>query len=536
MASSEIEQEANDRLKLAKRQKTYRIREYRECYFYACPTRRRVLVSGAAPAMGPILDADELHTDTPSILVDDFVTELFNTFMPPEQKWCERGPGIGVPKEAFDGVKDQVDKDDRTIFDAMKASNLYAVIPMMATPDLAIAGCGLWIDQPRGYEPIKAMAVPMENIEVNLGPDGEIDDKFVVRYVRNCYVRSVLGAALSAKLDKECPDVAKALDESKGDKFTEITWGYWRLWDNDNVVYQYTVLVGDKLIHQDELVGEGSCPFIFMRFKATADWPWAVGPLMQGLPTVRQCDEWERQIPEAIERYSNSPLSYPDDSFANIPPDGFEPGEAYAVRPGSENAIKRIYDQPPVDPELGDLDRKEHRLRKIFYIDHPEQSGDTPPTLGQWLDELARAQRRIGTPGQPFWREGPRAIFLRFKYLLTKSGAIQKLEDKEGRAIATLPYNPAQRAAEQQEIATAFQCAQALSQMFPEEWRVWIDGKATMKAIIDKMRTSGLLKERSEKDVATALGHIQQLVGQGGLRQRAGAPVPEGAGAPAAAA
>jgi hypothetical protein len=534
MAESNLEEEACNRLKAAKRQKNYRIKEYRECYFLAAPSRDRTLTSGAPPARGPELDYSECYTDLATIAVDDFVTELFNTFMPPEQKWCERGPGIGIPDEVFNSVKDQVAREDDLIFKAMKASNLYAVIPMMATPDLAIAGCGLWIDQSRAYEPIKTMAVPMREIEVNLGPDGEVDDKFIVRYVRNCHVRSVLGKELSGRIPS---DVAVAIDgKDKGDKSTEVTWGYWRLWDReDGVVYRYVVLVGDKLIHQEELVGEGACPFIFMRFKATADWPWAVGPLMQGLPTLRQIDEWERVIPEAIERYVASPLTFPDDSFANIPEDGFEPNGAYAIRTGSENAVKRIYDQPPPDPALGDLDRKEHRLRKIFYIDHPEQSGDTPPTLGQWLDELARAQRRIGTPGQPFWREGPRAIFLRFKYLLAKSGSVNQLEDKEGRAIATLPYNPAQRAAEQQEIATAFQCAQALAQMFPEEWRVWIDGKGTMEAIIEKMRTAELLKMRSEQDVKAALGQITQLLGQGGLRQQAGAPVPEGAGAPAAA-
>src|SRR6266581_354778 len=77
-------------------------------------------------------------------------------------------------------------------------------------------------------------------------------------------------------------------------------------------------------------------------------------------------------------------------------------------------------------------EQKLKKLRKLFYVDLPEQTGDTPPTLGQWLDEMARAQRRIGTPGLPFWREGPAKIFLRFKYLLEKQGAIQpvKVDDK----------------------------------------------------------------------------------------------------------
>ncbi len=234
---------------------------------------------------------------------------------------------------------------------------------------------------------------------------------------------------------------------------------------------------------------------------------------------------------EAVERAVNPAITFPDDSFAQIE-QGIEPGSGYPIRPGTEGAVKRIYDQPSIEPEVYQIDAMEKRLRKLFFVDYPEQSGDTPPTAAQWFDELARAQRRIGTPGMAFWREGPRAIFLRFKFLLEAAGTIKKLMDKEGRAISTQAYNPAQRAAEQQEIATATQCANILAQMFPEEWKIRIDGGETMKMFVDKMRTSGLLKFRDPKAAAAVLQQIQQLTMS---RQAPGAPAaPEAAGAPAA--
>src|SRR4030095_5573346 len=123
------------------------------------------------------------------------------------------------------------------------------------------------------------------------------------------------------------------------------------------------------------------------------------------------------------------PIGFPDDSFAAVE-QGLEPGMAYPIRPGSEGAIKPLYMVPSPEEGAYTYQEKLKELRKLFYVDYPEQTGDTPPTLGQWLDELARMQRRIGTAGYSFWREGPRAIFLRFKYLLEQAGTIKKVQDK----------------------------------------------------------------------------------------------------------
>ena len=87
----------------------------------------------------------------------------------------------------------------------------------------------------------------------------------------------------------------------------------------------------------------------------------------------------------------------------------------------------------------------------------------------------------------PFWREGPAKIFLRFKYLLEKAGTIKPIT-VDGKAVALMPMNPTQRAAEQQEIAMAVHGLQIAAQLWPEEYKVNVDGSATMKALFEKMR------------------------------------------------
>jgi hypothetical protein len=500
-----LDEEANTRLEDCRRQKSPFEIDMRECYFFTAPLRARIINSNSQIPDTPLHDDGYLQTSAAYEVTQDFVTEIINTFMPQAEQWCERKPGIFTIPGQWDKIKQQVQKDDTKIFEAIKSSNFYAEMAKAAYPDLAIGTMGLWIDDPRPAENIVCQAIPLRELEINLGPYGEIDDRFIVRHTRNRYLKALLGP-LAEKLP---PDIKRKTEEA-GNQRTQIRWGYWRQWDKrGDECWQHVVMVGRRVIHSADLVGEGCCPLIVARFNPTADWAYALGPLLQGLPEFRQVDELEGQKIAHIELNLTPPTSFPDDSFAAIE-QGLEPGMAYPIRVGSQDAIKKIYD--PGSPEAGiyEIDKKIQKLRKMFYVDYPEQKGDTPPTLGQYMDELARSQRRIGTPGLPFWLEGPAKIFLRFKYMLEVHGVIQPVK-VEGKTVSLQPYNPAQRAAEQQEIATTVRNIQILGQAFPEEFKAFIDGKATMKALLEKTRDT-LLKMRADDQVEKAVGMIQQLL------------------------
>lgn len=518
-----LEEKAVKRLAAARVWKSYWELDFKECYFLSAPQRQRQISSQTQPGVQAPLDAPELNTDLAFLIVQDFITEIVNTFMPEAQQWCERGPGMDLPPAAWDKIKDKIRAGDGQIFNAMKASNLYPEVTKAFYPDLAIGTVGMWIQRPHPAMPITVSAIPLREIECNLGPYGEIDDRFAVRYTRNAYVRELLGEdiwngdQMSTKVKKLCED--------KPTERTQVVWGFWRLWDrHDDEVWQHVVLVSNHLVHSVELKGEGSCPLLIMRFNPTSDWPWGLGPLIMGLPTFRQVDELCRMRIESAALSLRPPITYPSDSFANVE-QGLEEGMAYPVRPGEQEAIKNIYDVPAPNVANFAFDEMVRNLRKLFFVDYPEQTGDTPPTLGQWLDEMARAQRRIGTPGLPFWREGPATIFTRFKYLLEAAGVIEPIQ-VNGRAISLMPYNPAQAAAEQQEVGMAVKAIQILGAAFPEEFKMYVNGPESIKAILGKMRVT-LLKMRSTDEVQAAVNRMQQMI-QG---QAASAPAAAAGGA-----
>jgi hypothetical protein len=507
--TEELAQEGRDSLKACRTWKAIWEPEVRECYFLAAPHRQRIVISTTAPPQRPIKDEGDLNTDLAFELCGDFATEVTNTYLPEALNWCERGRGERTSENAWNQVKDRVKAADTAIHLAIRASNFYAEWAKVSDPDLSIGTVAMWSHRPRPGGPVEWLAVPLRELEINMGPDGNVDDRWVIRKTRNKYVRRILA---DDDIWAKVPEAIKKIIAEKPGDGAEVNWGFWRLWDEvGDVVWQHVIYIKNELVHACKLRGEGCCPLLVMRWNPNADWPFGYGPLMQYRPSLRQVDELEYMRMEHTDLASRPPIGYPDDSFTNIE-QGLEPGMAYPIRPGTGNDIKPIYVAPPQDAAKYTFDDKAQRLRKGFYVDFPVQTGDTPPTLGQWLDEMARAQRRIGRPGLPFWREGPAQIFIRTMYLMEKAGSVEKITI-DGVAVALMPYNPTQRAAEQQDIAMLVHALQICAQFFPEEFKVQIDGAETMKRLLEKMRVMAMVKFRDQAHIAAAVEQIQKLTG-----------------------
>lgn len=197
------------------------------------------------------------------------------------------------------------------------------------------------------------------------------------------------------------------------------------------------------------------------------------------------------------------------------------------IAPNSGPDTKQLYDRSDLNPAMYEISIKEERIRRLHFSDTPTQRGKTPPSATQWTGEIVIAQRRIGTPGLSFYEEFAVGIFERVEYLLQKRGTLQPITFN-GNQIATLPVNPARRAADMQEIQNAQTLIAIGAGAFPEEWKVSVDGNATIRNVKGKLNDK-IVEFRDPKDVANAIGQISQLVGGAAP----GAGPPEGAqGAP----
>jgi hypothetical protein len=129
--------------------------------------------------------------------------------------------------------------------------------------------------------------------------------------------------------------------------------------------------------------------------------------------------------------------------------------------------------------------------------------------------------RRDGARAAPHRHARPAVLARRpgadFPALQVSAGSLQVAITPvavDGRNVATLPRNPAQAAAEQQEIAEATRTAGILGGMFPEEWKMNVDGRATMEAWLKKSRVSPeLIVMRDKGEVAKAVDQMAKLAG-----------------------
>jgi hypothetical protein len=498
----DIEEEANDRLLQARRNKIQFEIRMREAYFFAAPHRsRNVLSAVVTPDVVPKDDA-ELNSSFAFELAADFPTVIMNTFLPESEAWAVRKAGASVNPTEAQLVANAIKQGDQAIFEAIASSNFYPACGMGFNPDLAIGTVGLWIDRDRTAEPINCQPIPIRELEIGVGPRGGVDDRFVCRWTRNKHLPELLkGLTIPASLKSE-------IDRNPTGK-TNITWGFWRDWEEDDECWCHVVMVKTKVIHEVTLKGRGSCPLIIARFNPCVEWAWGLGPLIQSIPDLRHLDALAEAKIQNLELGLRPPVAYPDDSFTNIE-SGIEPGMAYPMRPGSEGAIKNIYTANPPDAAVYDRNDLEQRLRRLFFLDWPHQSGDTPPTATQWLDEMTMAQRRIGTPGLVFWKEFCGETFTRFQYILEKDGMIKPVKI-DGKNAVLEPYNPAQRAIEQQDVASFTRFVQIGGAAFPEEFKIASDGTRTLDKLAQKLGVEELWVKRPPADIAAAIKQIAAL-------------------------
>ncbi len=511
---TDLEKDAVSRLQDARGQKDLVEKDLQESYFFTRPRLSRQVSSRAAPAR-QIEDVDDLATGIGPEVSEDFATEVISAFFPQNVPWAQSSAdsavleGLEEDSPEMNDLKDALPKYDAKIFASINASNFNAELATSLDPDASVGTVAWWVDAPGGGRPYFVEHVPTRELEFNVGPNGEIDDRFRVRHVMAAKLRSVLP-------DQQLPpDVERKIRDNSKAKI-EVVWGFWRDWSKPHDdIWIHTLLVDRKLIHHTSLEGLGSLPLIVARISPDKLHAWGNGPAIKSLQEFRVLDVMTAGTQDHVDLALMPPFAYPDDGVMNFE-GGLESGKGYPKRPGQRGEIEKLYFGGDADLGFYTVADLEKKVRRKFFADYPEQRGDTPPSATQWMDEMVRSQRRIGTPGLKFWREGPYEIFRRFEYLLTKDGKLAPIEIG-GNKITVTPNNPATQAQDAQKLQTAGNLLNAIKGYFP----------MTSQAAIDEMATIENMKRLSKDDVIvlrdkeTATQLVQQLLtqatgGQGG--------------------
>jgi len=515
-----ISDQANQRLADARAQKDGVAQDIREAYFFTNPRLYRQVRSDSPPTT-KVDDETQVVTGVGTEANEDFATEVLTAFFPPAIPWVQSMPTANVKKADKAKMVAAAKAVDDQVFDEIRSSNLDAELGTALTPDIGVGTIGLWVDEDSGHLPIRVQHVPIRELEINVGPRGDVDDRFAVKYIRYRSLRAMIP-------NVEIPAHFAKKIEKKPNEYVRVAWGFWRDWNvrGDEVWTAVIMLDGEVVWHGDRK-GEGSVELLVARFAPDNLHAFGNGPSIKALPDLRVLDALTEAQQNRGLTSMNPPFAFPDDGIMNFE-GGIRDGMAYPKRPGGgPNDIVPLYFAGDVNLGFFTTEDLRRSIRRKHFADYPEQAGKTPPTATQWADEMAKSQRRLGTPGAKFFNEGPVQIFNRFRFLGQRRKTVQPYE-YEGKPLVCRPSNPAAKALEQQEVAMATRLLEILNAFFPQFMATVVDPVKTATALKEKLGDK-IITFRSEEEAAALIQ--KTLEAAPGVQQQL-APPAAGGGAP----
>lgn len=491
----EIEAELKERLGCAQQEYQRFAPDFRECYAFMLP--HRVLPNDTSIERRESADT---FTTLGEEVCTDFASDMADTFTPEHLQWAGIEVASSVDETIKEEVKEAAAKESEIIFDAVRASGFHEACKM-GNKDLAISAFALAIEDDGAGEPFRCQVIPLTELRILRDSRGKIGTRLWVRNMTPAEIKREFG-------DLNLPDeVTTALKERKQGRFEVVQGCYGDYSKKAEVAWINCTMIAGKLISWIRKVGVGSAKIIPCRWDPDPMFAWGTGPGIKALGDFRELDETAYLKMKGLARQVDPPIQYPDDSVINL--DGGLPN-GVAIPTASDSVIRTIESEHPIDIAMFAVRDCEDRIRRHFYLDEPRQEGKTPPTLGQWMDESIRRQRRLGTPAAPVWPEFLYECFMRFRYLLVQRGTLKQGLPVGKDVLPIRPVNPLKRAAQQEEAAASMRYLGGVGELFgPEVLAASVDIGKTMHRLKDQSHATGVAL-RTEEEINGAINQMQQ--------------------------
>lgn len=496
----ELLKQAEKRLNTARAERALQEPWMRSAYRYCLPYRRRFDETTVRPQ-----DQDDLFETTGQETHADFAAQVTHTFTPSTNQWIDVEPIGGLPIEKRQEITKLATRVKSIVFDLIRESNFYMAAPE-AHLDLGVSTACMIIDDVALDRPVVCRSIPITQLYMTRGPWGTVGTSI---YWEDMTPEQVKATWPKADMPKQM--TGKGCEE----KVFRVWCAWWRDWsDNANESYFHIVWCSKDVIAVEKRVGRGSCAIIVARWTTDPCSPWGIGPANAALANIRTLDELCFLSLRALEKRTDPPTFYDDDTEINID-NGVEAGQWIAQRSGTRPPQPMQYgdDMDAAIFEKNDLKRA---IRRTYFQDYPEQEGKTPPTAAQWMDEAARNARRMGSPVGRTVVEWQLPIFDRFARIALERGLI-KAEELAALWKSAKPTSPLLRAQQQEEALVSINFMSVIRDTAgPEALQSLVKLIPTFQHIKEAMQDKGV-ELKTEAEVMAdleAMARIQALANQ----------------------
>lgn len=479
------------RIKAAKADRTRHQFWIDETLRLALPTYRRLNDSSSPDTR--IEDQDDQFDNELEIVAEDFASDMISTFTPRHERWVLFEPAEDLTEGQRREIEPQLKMIGDTVFAELERSNYWDAaqecFAFWGVTAMAVAVSDMGPLNPLHFQPIEIPDLLMER-----GPDGSVTGKWRDMKLTQHERHMMWGSTM--------PTEFPPFNGQGKDKKSAVIEGCDRDWTTPGVErWHYRIIVDGKQVVKQTYEGAGSCPIITCRFRQQADSAWGPGPFKKATPRARVLDELAYLNLKGLGRAIDPPISYVDDGLANFE-GGIEPGKAFARREGSE-APESFLPDANFDASFFAADEMRKGIKRAAYQDRPEQPGDTPPTLGQWMDEKAWNTRRKELPRDRCVREWVLPIIERVAWIMAKRGRLPEVKLKGGRVINCRPISPLSKAKDLEDLNLTGQVLAMASNIGAAlQVGVPVDPKATMENLIRTAKERHIVMKTDEQIMA----------------------------------
>jgi len=450
-------------------------------------------------------EGEEIFTDFPATVAEEFYGELFSTMTPENAPWAEYEAGNGVDANKAKDASREISDFEKIMAKSIRSSNYYDE-GQIAFQDAVVGTVSMWVERPSLSSPILIRALPISKAFLRLGPRG-LEDRF---FRESYFYRDLPSIFPKAKFPREIEEKIK-----KGSGSASVVWGFWRDYsDSSNPIWKQCIRVDEKPIDLDEdLGGEGSCPMLVGRFNPVAGSAWGRGPGVRMLPTLRVLNEVTRMNLQGMDRTLDPAYVYQHDGILDLS-DGVESGIGYPAMPGTTNPVTPLGLAGSLDYGFFSEERLQDIVRDGFYRE-VTQRGKTPPTASQYVGQEQKQVRRMARPAGKLWREIGVGLLTRIEFLERESGGALESADLsmiESGAVIARPISPLERAQAREDVLVSQSIIQMVNEgLGPEQAALLIDGPKSFRNIKDKLKDR-LVEFRDEKAIIALAQAMQPQV------------------------
>lgn len=453
-----------------------------------------------------IYDFDELFDDSLQFAAEDAANDAVNLFCPRDRHWVEYEAIELTDPAALKTVQPDIKNRAKAVFDEINRSNFYQVAEV-AFQDMMVGTISMICEQPSDLtQPVEFEAVCLPSLYLEKGPKGSPGSRYrsvkmAYENIAACWPEDGERIRYNEKLRMNV--------KNNGDKSgTVITAMVVVVEPNGDRFWRFGVVVDGDTIYEREIPAGPDEPWICGRWQTTDASAIGIGPIFKALTSARMADQLNYSIFKNIDRVLKPWLFYDDDGVMNFE-GGLPLGAAVPRLPGSK--VEIVESVGRFDIGYFERDTLEKNIKRAMYQDRPEQTGDTPPTLGQWADMKAELARRRELPGARIIKEFVIPVWSRVERLMVERGDLDPILYKD-QVVKLKPKSPLLERAQEEDVSRAERLIGAAAQLFgPEAVLVMVNAQKTFENMKERVGDD-VIEMNSEDEMAAA---AQMFIGQG---------------------